>query len=103
VIQLLTDLGAARIEHPGGTLLAHLERTRSRLAAWHARPALQLAGLCHAFYGTDGFATALWAWSADPIWPHGTTAKACASPAPQAKPRRIEVHPIGCKDTRALS
>lgn len=26
---------------------------------WGARPALQLAGLCHAFYGTDGLATAL--------------------------------------------
>jgi hypothetical protein len=24
-----------------------------------ARPAVRLAGLCHAFYGTDGFATAL--------------------------------------------
>ncbi|MFC7259128.1 DUF6817 domain-containing protein [Streptomyces lutosisoli] len=58
-IALLRELGAADIEHPGGTLLAHLVRVRDRLARWEARPALQLAGLCHAFYGTDGFATAL--------------------------------------------
>ena len=56
---LLEDLGAAGIPHPGGTLLAHLRRVQARLAAWNARPALQLAGLCHAFYGTDGFPTAL--------------------------------------------
>jgi hypothetical protein len=52
---LLRDLGAGALAHPGGTLLAHLRRVRARLAAWEARPALQLAGLCHAFYGTDGF------------------------------------------------
>lgn len=56
---LLRDLGAGALAHPGGTLLAHLRRVRSRLAAWQARPALQLAGLCHAFYGTDGFPDAL--------------------------------------------
>ncbi|MFE0451077.1 DUF6817 domain-containing protein [Streptomyces sp. NPDC058914] len=56
---LLRDLGAGALAHPGGTLLAHLRRVRARLAAWEARPALQLAGLCHAFYGTDGFPDAL--------------------------------------------
>ncbi|MFE0249442.1 DUF6817 domain-containing protein [Streptomyces sp. NPDC059010] len=56
---LLEDLGAGTVPHPGGTLLAHLRRVRSRLAGWNARPDLQLAGLCHAFYGTDGFPTAL--------------------------------------------
>ncbi|MGC9541640.1 DUF6817 domain-containing protein [Streptomyces sp. UG1] len=56
---LLADLGAGTVPHPGGTLLAHLRRVRTRLARWSARPALQLAGLCHAFYGTDGFPTAL--------------------------------------------
>lgn len=58
-VALLRELGAADIAHPGGTLLAHLQRVQARLAAWNARPALQLAGLCHAFYGTDGFPTAL--------------------------------------------
>jgi hypothetical protein len=51
--------GAAGIPHPGGTLLAHLERVYVLLAQWGARPALRCAGLCHAFYGTDGFAVAL--------------------------------------------
>ncbi|GAA1715105.1 DUF6817 domain-containing protein [Streptomyces yatensis] len=58
-VTLLRRLGAARIAHPGGTLLAHLQRVRARLAAWGARPELQLAGLCHAFYGTDGFPVTL--------------------------------------------
>ncbi|AVH57905.1 MULTISPECIES: DUF6817 domain-containing protein [Streptomyces] len=58
-LALLRRLGAQDIDHPGGTLLAHLIRVRDRLTRWEARPALQLAGLCHAFYGTDGFATAL--------------------------------------------
>jgi hypothetical protein len=56
---LLRELGAADIAHPGGTLVAHLQRVRGQLAVWGARPALQVAGLCHAFYGTDGFPTAL--------------------------------------------
>ncbi|MFD5513814.1 DUF6817 domain-containing protein [Streptomyces sp. NPDC059761] len=58
-LALLRELGAGQLEHPGGTLLAHLERVHALLGAWGARPALRLAGLCHAFYGTDGFATAL--------------------------------------------
>jgi hypothetical protein len=58
-VALLRELGAADIAHPGGTLLVHLQRVHEQLAAWGARPALQLAGLCHAFYGTDGFPTAL--------------------------------------------
>ncbi|MEU9570253.1 DUF6817 domain-containing protein [Streptomyces massasporeus] len=58
-VALLRGLGAADIAHPGGTLLAHLTRVQRQLAAWGARPALQLAGLCHAFYGTDGFPAAL--------------------------------------------
>lgn len=51
--------GAETIEHPGGTLLAHLRRVHDQLGAWGARPALRLAGLCHAFYGTDGFPVTL--------------------------------------------
>jgi hypothetical protein len=54
-IALLTAHGADRIEHPGGTLLAHLVRTAQRLESWQARSELVLAGLCHAAYGTDGF------------------------------------------------
>ncbi|MEV7557787.1 DUF6817 domain-containing protein [Streptomyces sp. NPDC089795] len=55
----LRELGAGEITHPGGTLLAHLERVEHLLASWGARPALRRSGLCHAFYGTDGFPTAL--------------------------------------------
>ncbi|MGY6026586.1 DUF6817 domain-containing protein [Streptomyces spinosirectus] len=58
-VTLLREFGAQSIAHPGGTLLTHLERVQARLGRWKARPALQLAGLCHAFYGTDGFPTAL--------------------------------------------
>jgi hypothetical protein len=59
VVKALASRGAGEILHPGGTLLVHLERVHARLTEWDARPALRLAGLCHAFYGTDGFATAL--------------------------------------------
>jgi hypothetical protein len=57
--ELLLSKGADRVEHPGGTLLAHLRRVHALLGEWGARPELRLAGLCHAFYGTDGFGTAL--------------------------------------------
>ncbi|MEU9253005.1 DUF6817 domain-containing protein [Streptomyces sp. NPDC048270] len=59
VVAWLRELGADRVPHPGGTLLVHLVRVRQLLASWGARPELRQAGLCHAFYGTDGFATAL--------------------------------------------
>ncbi|WP_021593784.1 DUF6817 domain-containing protein [Actinomadura welshii] len=57
--ELLVAKGARAVKHPGGTLLEHLLRVHALLDGWGARPALGLAGLCHAFYGTDGFATSL--------------------------------------------
>lgn len=51
--------GAEGMPHPGGTLLEHLIRVRERLAAWGMSVDVQLAGLCHAAYGTDGFAPSL--------------------------------------------
>ncbi|WP_372505591.1 VOC family protein [Streptomyces macrolidinus] len=51
----LRDRGAADMPHPGGTLLQHLCRVRQLLADWGADPVVQVAGLCHATYGTDGF------------------------------------------------
>jgi catechol 2,3-dioxygenase-like lactoylglutathione lyase family enzyme len=57
--RFLLDHGAAGIEHPGGTLLTHLRRVADQLTAWGAPEEVVLAGLCHAGYGTDGFATAL--------------------------------------------
>ncbi|WP_433334415.1 DUF6817 domain-containing protein [Spirillospora sp. CA-294931] len=58
-LSLLESRGAASLPHPGGTLLVHLSRVHTTLVAWGARDDLCLAGLCHAFYGTDGFAAAL--------------------------------------------
>lgn len=55
----LRDRGAASIAHPGGTLLEHLVRVHALLTGWGARPAVRLAGLLHASYGTDGFPAAL--------------------------------------------
>jgi hypothetical protein len=39
--------------------LDHLERTELLLRRWGCTETVSLAGLCHAAYGTDGFATAL--------------------------------------------
>ena len=47
--------GAAEQRHPGGRLLDHLHRVRDLLADWGADVDVQVAGLCHATYGTDGF------------------------------------------------
>ena len=59
IAEFLRDHGAGQLPHPGGTLLEHLLRVRRLLAEWGAGPDLQTAGLCHATYGTDGFATTL--------------------------------------------
>lgn len=56
---LLTDRGAQNLEHPGGSLFAHLERVQHRLAVYGASSVLQLAGRAHAVYETDGFDTSL--------------------------------------------
>ena len=55
----LREHGAETIEHPGGTLYAHLLRVHDRLRADGADPDTALAGLAHAVYGTDGFPVAL--------------------------------------------
>jgi hypothetical protein len=52
---LLRERGAETIQHPGGTLYAHLLRVHDRLAAHGAPQPVCLAGLAHAVYGTDGF------------------------------------------------
>jgi len=57
--RLLASRGAHEIAHPGGLLLDHLRRTRDLLAACGASDETQLAGLCHAAYGTDGFPASL--------------------------------------------
>ncbi|MEV4626363.1 VOC family protein [Micromonospora sp. NPDC049523] len=57
--EFLRTRGTEEIAHPGGTLYDHLCRVADRLVAWGASPDVQLAGLCHASYGTDGFDNAL--------------------------------------------
>jgi hypothetical protein len=55
VQEWLRQRGAETIEHPGGTLYAHLCRVHDRLGTLGLGTDLQLAGLTHAAYGTDGF------------------------------------------------
>lgn len=55
VRDFLRDLGAAELPHPGGTLLEHLDRVHEVLGDWGASEELQVAGLCHAVYGTTAF------------------------------------------------
>jgi hypothetical protein len=50
----LLALGADAFPHVAGTLAPHLLRTASLLQRWGSRPALCVAGLYHAVYGTDG-------------------------------------------------
>jgi hypothetical protein len=53
--EFLVLRGADRMAHPGGTLLEHLRRVATLLLSWGADPAVEVAGLCHACYGTDGY------------------------------------------------
>jgi pimeloyl-ACP methyl ester carboxylesterase len=62
VLAALAARGAGDMEHPGGTLLEHLARTGERLRSWGAPAELVRAGLAHAAYGTDGYASALFGW-----------------------------------------
>jgi catechol 2,3-dioxygenase-like lactoylglutathione lyase family enzyme len=55
----LRDRGAGQLPHPGGTLYEHLVRVAALLAEWGADQGLQVAGLCHACYGTAGYPHAL--------------------------------------------
>ncbi len=55
VATFLCSREAERLTHPGGTLYEHLCRVSMLLSDWGADEAIQMAGLCHACYGTDGF------------------------------------------------
>jgi hypothetical protein len=57
--EFLLGHGAGELPHPGGTLYEHLVRVAALLAEWEADQDLQVAGLCHACYGTDGYPGAL--------------------------------------------
>ena len=57
-VAFLKSHGAGETPHVNSTLLAHLEGTCELLRRWGNPEPLCLAGLCHAVYGTDGFAVA---------------------------------------------
>lgn len=59
VLAFLHERGAAGVEHLWSDLLSHLLGVEALLRAWGAGEDLALAGLCHAAYGTDGFAPSL--------------------------------------------
>ncbi|MBQ1018725.1 hypothetical protein KBX71_12735 [Micromonospora sp. D93] len=58
----LRQCGTETVQHPGGSLYAHLCRVQERLADLGYGADVQLAGLTHAAYGTDGFDLALLDW-----------------------------------------
>jgi hypothetical protein len=57
-VAFLKSHGADQTPHVNSNLLAHLEGTCELLRQWGNPAPLCLAGLCHAVYGTDGFAVA---------------------------------------------
>jgi hypothetical protein len=54
--EFLRASGAEDLPHAGGSLYDHLRRVTATLATWGSGPTVQVAALCHAAYGTDGFA-----------------------------------------------
>jgi hypothetical protein len=61
-VDFLRSRSAEAVPHLHGTLLDHLLGTERLLRRWGCREELCLAGLCHAAYGTDGFAPHLVPW-----------------------------------------
>ncbi len=55
-LEFLASRSAHEMPHLNGTLLDHLLATEELLRSWGSAESLCLAGLCHATYGTDGFA-----------------------------------------------
>jgi len=58
-MSFLRSRSAEKIAHRNGHLLDHLVGTYALLREWGDGSELCMAGLCHAVYGTDGFAGAL--------------------------------------------
>jgi hypothetical protein len=65
--EFLLERGADRLQHPGGTLYAHVIRVAGLLEEWGAAKEVQAAGLCHACYGTDGYGPALLSLTERPV------------------------------------
>jgi hypothetical protein len=58
-VAFLEERGAGQVEHLASDLLTHLFGTEQRARAFGASEPVALAALCHAAYGTDGFAPKL--------------------------------------------
>ncbi len=58
-VSFLESIGARDVDHSDDGLLAHLDATFDVLQRWGNSTDVCLAGLCHAVYGTDGFAVGL--------------------------------------------
>jgi hypothetical protein len=67
ISEFLLEHGADRLQHPGGTLYAHVSRVAGLLAEWGASQEVQTSGLCHGCYGTDGYAPALLSLAERPV------------------------------------
>jgi hypothetical protein len=61
-LDFLRSHSADTMTHLNGTLFDHLVATEDLLRTWGSSERLCLAGLCHATYGTDGFAPSLAPW-----------------------------------------
>ena len=59
VVAFLESRSAERLPHVQGSLIEHLDGTYRLLKEWGNPPQICNAGLCHAVYGTDGFAVKL--------------------------------------------
>ena len=59
IVAFLGSRSAGTLGHVHGDLLEHLDGTYTLLRKWGNPPHVCHAGLCHAVYGTDGFATSL--------------------------------------------
>ena len=59
ILAFLKSRSAEKLEHVHGNLVEHLDGTYALLRDWGNHADVCHAGLCHAVYGTDGFATAL--------------------------------------------
>jgi hypothetical protein len=55
LLDLLRAIGVGGVKHSGATLLDHLVGTFLVLRRWGCPEDLQLAGLSHSIYGTEGF------------------------------------------------
>ena len=55
----ISQAGGNLIDHPGGTLAAHLGRIAAMLQSWDLERSVVDAGHLHAAYGTEGFGIAI--------------------------------------------